>query len=608
MYKLILILLLLSFTANAQLGGDERIDSLESEIPNAKGDSNEVILYTHLSYHYSFRNTSKGISYAQKALDLAKELEWSRGILSSYNSLGLNYNAIPDYPMAIKYFLKAFKEIEDSDKIKSKAILVNNIGSIYSELSNHEKAIEYFEKSIKYSNESNYTRALALATQNMGYSLFSLKKHEEALNYFNQSLKASEEIGDFAFMANSMSAIGGIYLEQDKYDLAMGHFVNGLKISKELNNKASIAGFLMNLGELYYKIATSSIDNTSLEKNYIVSFNKKKNLNKSINSFEEAISIFESIGKLNNKLNGYYLLAKAYDEKGSHEERADILEKYLNLKDSIFTQDKEKEIASLLSVREKDIAEKQLRIQKLENVRRRNESYALYGGLALLVLVLFVIYRQRKLSDKLLLNILPQSIAKRLKKKEHPIADHFDNASVVFIDIVGFTMMSTNVKAERVVEVLNIIFTKFDEIANKYNLEKIKTIGDSYMAVSGVPIPDKDHAKNMAHFALQVKSEMDNYRTEDDTLIQFRIGIDSGDLMAGVIGTNKFIYDLWGDTVNTASRMESTSEVGKVHITENFKLELEKHKNGFTFSKPIEMDIKGKGMMKTYYLEGKINA
>jgi class 3 adenylate cyclase len=237
----------------------------------------------------------------------------------------------------------------------------------------------------------------------------------------------------------------------------------------------------------------------------------------------------------------------------------------------------------------------------LENKRRRDESYALYGGLVVFAIVMFIIYRQRRRSDKLLLNILPLSIAKRLKAKEHPIADHFENASVVFIDIVGFTSYSAERDSNQIVNYLNVIFTKFDEIAAKYKLEKIKTIGDGYMAVSGIPIADKDHAKNMAGFALEVRTQMKNYHTEDNTTIRFRLGIDCGEVVAGIIGEQKFIYDLWGDTVNTAARMESNGTPDEIQVTERFKETLE---NDFLFEERGEMNIKGKGIMKTFYLKG----
>ncbi len=223
---------------------------------------------------------------------------------------------------------------------------------------------------------------------------------------------------------------------------------------------------------------------------------------------------------------------------------------------------------------------------------------------------------EKQKSDNLLLNVLPESIANRLKAGETQIADHFDEASVVFIDIVDFTKLSAKSTPQKMVKMLNEIFTIFGKIATKYGLEKIKTIGDCYMAAAGIPIPRSDHAQAIAMMALEVLQTMKDYRSEDNQQIQFRIGLDCGPIVAGVIGEQKFIYDLWGDMVNTASRMETNGVIGKIQCTERFKHTLEHKKiplppfskgeseaGGFKFHERGEIEIKGKGMMRTWLLE-----
>ncbi|MDQ1267284.1 MAG: hypothetical protein QG635_2438 [Bacteroidota bacterium] len=226
-------------------------------------------------------------------------------------------------------------------------------------------------------------------------------------------------------------------------------------------------------------------------------------------------------------------------------------------------------------------------------------------------------------SDRLLLNVLPAPIAERLKNGETRIADRFDEASVIFIDIVDFTKMSDTCKvsdisstAERIVELLNEIYTRFDKIAEKYGLEKIKTIGDCYMAAAGIPEPRADHAEMAAWFAMEAIETMKEYRVEvqmsdtskvSDIYINFRCGIDCGPVVAGVIGEHKFIYDVWGDTVNTAARMEEYSEPGKIQCSERFKdvLHLKDVGHLMNFEERGEIEIKGKGMMKTWFLNEK---
>jgi class 3 adenylate cyclase len=207
-------------------------------------------------------------------------------------------------------------------------------------------------------------------------------------------------------------------------------------------------------------------------------------------------------------------------------------------------------------------------------------------------------------SDNLLLNILPETIADRLKNGETTIADHYENASVVFIDIVDFTRKSANADPKRIVEVLNGLYSKLDSIAMKHGLEKIKTIGDCYMAAAGVPVINKNNACMAVKFAIEAMNTICDYDTGDGTIINFRCGIDGGPVVAGIIGERKFIYDLWGDTVNTASRMEEYGEAGKIHITERFANSLinSEEKLKITFEERGEIEIRGKGKMKTYFL------
>lgn len=208
---------------------------------------------------------------------------------------------------------------------------------------------------------------------------------------------------------------------------------------------------------------------------------------------------------------------------------------------------------------------------------------------------------EKNRSESLLLNILPKEIAEELTA--HPdrtIAKEYPNVTVLFTDIVGFTSISGGLRAEQVVTMLNKMFSMFDERAQREGIEKIKTIGDSYMAAAGLT-PDKnnDGAAKMITFAQNLLKDVEVFNQNSDVKLKIRIGLNSGPLVAGVIGKTKFIYDIWGDTVNVASRMESTGEAMKIHVTESTK---EQTANLFKYSENTQIDVKGKGMMKTYYL------
>ncbi len=217
---------------------------------------------------------------------------------------------------------------------------------------------------------------------------------------------------------------------------------------------------------------------------------------------------------------------------------------------------------------------------------------------------------EQKISERLLLNVLPYTIAERLKGRPEVIADSFTEViadsfaevTVLFADIVAFTNLSTSVSAEKLVALLNEIFTDFDNIADHRGLEKIKTIGDSYMAVAGVPVPAADHVARAAHMALDMMGALDAFNKRNNYTLQMRIGINSGSVVAGVIGKRKFLYDLWGDAVNTASRMESHGIPGRIQITDATQQHLSKP---FMLEKRGAIDIKGKGEMNTWFLNSR---
>jgi class 3 adenylate cyclase len=211
------------------------------------------------------------------------------------------------------------------------------------------------------------------------------------------------------------------------------------------------------------------------------------------------------------------------------------------------------------------------------------------------------LYAEKQTSERLLLNVLPAPIAERLKREQGVIVDGFDQVSVIFADIVGFTAMSASTTPERLVAMLDELFSVFDDLAEVHGLEKIKTIGDAYMAVAGIPEPRDDHAPAAARMALDMQAALQEYASRTGANLAIRIGIHTGSVVAGVIGRKKFIYDLWGDTVNVASRMESHGIAGRIHISE---ATCERLRGSFEVQARGMMDIKGKGMMKTYLLVG----
>ncbi|MEZ4452645.1 MAG: adenylate/guanylate cyclase domain-containing protein [Nannocystaceae bacterium] len=209
---------------------------------------------------------------------------------------------------------------------------------------------------------------------------------------------------------------------------------------------------------------------------------------------------------------------------------------------------------------------------------------------------------EQERSDQLLLNILPRPIANRLKEGQRQIADFFPDVTVLFCDLVGFTRISEQLPPADLVAMLNKIFSMFDLLAEKHGLEKIKTIGDEYMAASGLPMPRKDHAEAVAEMALDMLAVMDRFNAKHGTSIRIRVGLNCGPVTAGVIGTKKFAYDLWGDTVNLASRMESHGIANAIQVTEATYKRL---RHRYAFQRRGIIHVKGKGALCTYFLVGR---
>lgn len=209
---------------------------------------------------------------------------------------------------------------------------------------------------------------------------------------------------------------------------------------------------------------------------------------------------------------------------------------------------------------------------------------------------------EQEKSERLLLNILPKPVAERMKQGQRTIADGFDEVTVLFADLVGFTALTLATPADQVVHLLNEVFSAFDLLADQHGLEKVKTSGDSYMAVSGLPTPRSDHAEAVAAFALDLEDELVRFNQAYGTALRMRVGINTGPVIAGVIGRNKFIYDLWGDTVNTASRMESHALPGMIQVSPSTYARLQ---GKFALRERGPVEIKGKGTMTTYFLLGR---
>lgn len=595
-----LVLILFGFaTAQAQKQGRERIDSLEQVLQqHTQEDTAAVILLYTIAFELHSITPVKSIEFGEKALALAERLNFTNGIIMSLLCTGSGYWEFPDYPKALDYFFRALRISEQVNNKEYIAISYNNIGNVYADQDQKDEALQYYLNALSINEKLKVRKRIARNLGNIGTIYFDKEDYIKALDFHTRALKIYEEIGEKRGIAITLFNIGDAYLKMDDYDRSYEYFTRAIRISKEAGEDITLMNVYGEMGKLFYDLA---MDKTVpfIPHPLAVSGNKNSYLRKSIEYSLTAYQLGKQIPALDEVISWTQLLSDAYRELNDFKMSYYYLDSNRIFKDSVFTIEKEKLINNMSTRREMDVKENEIQIQNVRLEKASIQRIALAGGLLALGIILFVIYRSRRKSERVLLNMLPEKIAYRLKNKEKPIADLFSDASVVFIDIVEFTSFSRNKDPGYLVGVLTEFFTKMDELSGKHGMEKIKTIGDCYMAVCGLPEPVPDSLERTARFALESRDLMRSYKTVDGYEIRVRIGIDAGKVVAGVIGEKKFSYDLWGDVVNTASRMESHGISGEIQVTENVFHKLD---GKFIMTERGEVDIKGKGKMKTWIL------
>jgi class 3 adenylate cyclase len=346
---------------------------------------------------------------------------------------------------------------------------------------------------------------------------------------------------------------------------------------------------------------------------------------KAIETFEEAESIakeMEIIDELRDIYEGMY---QTYGAMGDYANAYKYQELYIDQKDLVFNLETDDKIRGLqfdfdLQKKEDeiDLLEKEAQIQELQEKRQKTVTWAISILLFFIGLLALGQYRRYKFtketnriieaeknrSDNLLLNILPEETARELKDHGKVKAKRFEEVTVLFTDFVGFTSYSQNLEPEELVNSVDHYFSKFDQIVDKYGLEKIKTIGDAYMCAGGLPEPDESHVSKIIEVAfefIRFLEESKKETGEEITTFDVRIGLNTGPVVAGVVGTKKFAYDIWGDTVNVASRMESNSKPGRINVSENTYQLI---KDTYDCEYRGEIEVKNKGKMKMYFVNG----
>ncbi|MCU0428028.1 MAG: hypothetical protein MUF71_20645 [Candidatus Kapabacteria bacterium] len=434
-----------------------------------------------------------------------------------------------------------------------------NIGDSYTLLEEHERGLDYRKRALDVALRTNDKELQSQALWSMARSAENLGSFEQAYSYYEQSFQLRAAVADYLGMGTSRYGMASVLEKQGKRARAM-------RIYRRLweTFKTGISGVPQTEAFITLEIARLYVD--SEKPHRAVPFMKR------CLEIAQSLDMQPMLASLNE------LFAKYHKRLGEFDEALKYYEEFHRISAALSQRESKQTVQYFRQAFDFERAQKETEIYRL-----RNEELASANAQ----------------NERLLLNVLPEAVAKRIKAGETTIAERFSDVTVLFADIVGFTELSSQRSPEEVVDILNRIFSAFDIFSEQYNLEKIKTIGDAYMIVGGVPNPCDDHAESVAKMALEMLETVRLLAKSMSVDLAIRIGIHSGAVVAGVIGQKKFSYDLWGDTVNTASRMESHGEAGKIHCTEHV---MERLQGRFTFEERGFIEVKGKGLMRTFYL------
>lgn len=514
------------------------------------------------------KNYVKAIDYYDRASNITghkKNLFFQASVLAKKGAISLQQKK---YQQAIKYYNDSgvlFDKVgSNEDKVSNRYMLA----LVYNEMNDKERASEYIDKAFQINESNPYHIGKMHGYILLGRASFAIEDYQSALKYHSKALTDAQQLGRYQETALAYGSIGAVELMLSKtaqykrrlLAASIEHLKKSIAMHKEIQNYGRLQMFYNYLHQAY-------------EQN---------------NNFDEALAAYKQ----------YVIYNDTIENKNKRDE--------FNAKQLDYEYAKKE---ALLKTNQ-EAAIKRERTMRNVSFAGLGVVFVLAGGAGMAYRRKrrdnVIIAREKKRSDDLLLNILPFEVARELKEKGEADAHYYEHVSILFTDFEGFTELSSNMSPYEVVSELNFCFKEFDRIISKYNIEKIKTIGDAYMAVSGVPASTPDHALNAVRAAIEIRDFIVSYREkrkqEGKDYFGMRVGINSGEVVAGIVGVKKFTYDVWGDAVNIAARMESNGVVGKINISEStFGLV----KDQFDTEYRGEIEAKGKGKIKMYFVEPK---
>lgn len=552
--------------------------------------------------HYVKANYYEAISYYERSKNLSKKIKYDKGYVNAIGNIGAIYIVQGNYSKALEYNELSLTMAEETNNVSRMAATNLNIGNIYYYQKDYEKTLEYYKKCMElYETEEARSRVM----NNIGTVLTTQGKYDEALKYILRSLAADTASGNKLGISESYYNIGSNYSKQKKYAKAIEAYQKALKIKKEIGDK-SIAECYYDLGEIYIKQKKYALAEARCKEGYY-SAKEKGQLKEQFDCQECLYTAMKRQGKNAQALKYHEGMSKL-EEEMKMEETAQNLQKMEFSKKLLADSIKQEDEKVKLELAH-DVEVKQNQIKRNIAIGLGLISLLLAGGFysrwKFMKQSRTEMEEEKNRSEKLLLNILPAEIAEELKRKGKAEARDYDRVSILFSDFKEFTQLSEKLSAKELVENINECFQHFDEIMSRYKVEKIKTIGDAYMAAGGLPVQFEASVKNTVLAGLEMQrfiiEQYEERKADGKLAFEMRVGIHSGPVVAGIVGVKKFQYDIWGDVVNIASRMESNSLVGEVNISET-TYQLIKDEPEFSFESRGKVAVKGKGEMHMYFV------
>jgi class 3 adenylate cyclase/tetratricopeptide (TPR) repeat protein len=574
------------------------------ETKNEEGLVEALTLRGYIQFRMG--NYSEALASYEEGLELAEKIGNKLGAADILTKMGFIYHDNEDVINALIYYQKSLKIYEEENDLDGKGSIYNEFGSIYLSKGEYDKALDYYKKSIAINKELNEEEDNSSIYINIGGLYLTKKDFQQALDYYEKGLAIEKRKEDKLGIASALSGIGSVYLDQGDTSKALDFLQRSFDISESINDIQGGANTLLSISDIYL--------NT-------------KNFKKAITYCKKSLSMAKKVGDLGGQEFACECLYEAYRALGNTTEALAYHEQMIFFGDSIKTEDlaiklqqiefSKKIMADSLMQIEKDV---KVQLQHKSEVQQKDKNRNLaivVGTICFLLAIGFfsrwryvkkskdVLKKEKDRSESLLLNILPAEIAEELKEKGEAEARDFDLVSILFTDFKGFTEKSAELTAVELIGEINHCFKAFDHICEKYGIEKIKTIGDAFMAAGGLPVPSTDSVQNTVLAALEMQSFMtqrfSDKESTDGFTFEMRLGIHTGPVVAGIVGIKKFQYDIWGDTVNTAARIESSGAVGQVNISQH-TYELLKDNTQFTFIHRGKIQAKGKGKIDMYFV------